>query len=89
MEFDVRHTAKLARLHVAENEVETLSKEMEGIMEMMKDLPELTGKDALLDVTDTMSLREDTVAPSMERDLILGNAPNSADGYFVVPKTVE
>lgn len=33
--------------------------------------------------------REDEVKPSMERDLILKNAPAVKDGCFLVPKTVE
>ena len=33
--------------------------------------------------------REDEVKPSMERELILENAPAVKDGCFLVPKTVE
>ena len=33
--------------------------------------------------------REDEVKPSMERELILKNAPAVKDGCFLVPKTVE
>lgn len=33
--------------------------------------------------------REDKVKPSMERELILKNAPKQKDGCFLVPKTVE
>ena len=34
-------------------------------------------------------MREDEVAPSMSPDEIVANAPESQDGYFVVPKTVD
>lgn len=33
--------------------------------------------------------REDEVRPSMERELILKNAPKQKEGCFLVPKTVE
>ena len=33
--------------------------------------------------------REDVLKPSVDRDIITLNAPNSKDGCFKVPKTVE
>ena len=37
----------------------------------------------------TNVFREDEVRESMDRDLILKNAPSAKDGCFLVPKTVE
>lgn len=37
----------------------------------------------------TNVFREDEVRESMDRDLILQNAPSAKDGCFLVPKTVE
>lgn len=34
-------------------------------------------------------LRKDEVKPSMKRDLILANAPETRSGCLLVPKTVE
>ena len=36
-----------------------------------------------------MELRKDEVKPSMKRDLILANAPETRSGCLLVPKTVE
>ena len=36
-----------------------------------------------------MVLRKDEVKPSMKRDLILANAPETRSGCLLVPKTVE
>jgi aspartyl-tRNA(Asn)/glutamyl-tRNA(Gln) amidotransferase subunit C len=33
--------------------------------------------------------REDVVTEGDFQDAVLGNAPDSADGYFVVPKVIE
>ncbi|MGI6268468.1 MAG: Asp-tRNA(Asn)/Glu-tRNA(Gln) amidotransferase subunit GatC [Acutalibacteraceae bacterium] len=35
------------------------------------------------------AFREDEVTPSVDRELLLSNAPNKKDGYFKVPKTVD
>ena len=37
----------------------------------------------------TNVFHEDEVAPSMDREALLANAPNQKDGCFQVPKTVE
>ena len=37
----------------------------------------------------TNVMREDEVQPSMSADEIVANAPESQDGCFVVPKTVD
>lgn len=89
MELDVRHIAKLARLKIEDGEVEALAREMGAIVKMVEHLPELSGAGALLDETDTMQLREDVVQPSYPREKILENAPESTEGCFLVPKTVE
>lgn len=89
MEIDIRHVAKLARLKIEEDQLEGFEKELTAIVHMVEKLPPLTGADALLDEKDTMALREDKIEPSCPREEILSNAPSAAEGYFVVPKTVE
>lgn len=88
MDIDVKHIAKLARLSVNENEVAALEKEMGDILAMVENLPPLESKQALIDVNNTMQLREDEVVPSYPRDEMLKNVPQTAAGCIVVPKTV-
>ena len=77
MEIDIKHIAKLARLSIPEEKVEKFQKEMEGIIEMVENLPDLNTEGALVDPSDTMQLRKDEVQPSFPRDEMLKNAPDT------------
>jgi aspartyl-tRNA(Asn)/glutamyl-tRNA(Gln) amidotransferase subunit C len=90
--IDVAYVAKLARLVLTEEEQ----------ARYQRDLMQILGYAAKLDELDTEGveptahvlpihnvLREDVVQPSYERDTLLANAPEQADGCFVVPKVVE
>ena len=89
MEIDIKHIAKLARLSIPEEKVEKFQKEMEGIIEMVENLPDLNTEGALVDPRDTMQLRKDEVQPSFPRDEMLKNAPNTAAGCIVIPRVVD
>ncbi len=89
MEIDIKHIAKLARLSIPEEKVEKFQKEMEGIIEMVENLPDLNTEGALVDPSDTMQLRKDEVQPSFPRDEMLKNAPNTAAGCIVIPRVVD
>ena len=89
MEIDIKHIAKLARLRIEDDEIEEVQKKMLSILEMVENLPELSGKNIGLDRSNPMELRKDEVKPSMKRDLILANAPETRSGCFMVPKTVD
>ena len=89
MEIDIKHIAQLARLSIPEEKVEKFQKEMEGIIEMVENLPDLNTEGALVDPSDTMQLRKDEVQPSFPRDEMLKNAPNTAAGCIVIPRVVD
>ena len=89
MEIDIKHIAKLARLSIPEEKVEKFQKEMENIINMVENLPELDTEGALVDPTNTMELRKDEVQPSFPRDEMLKNAPNTAAGCILIPKVVD
>ena len=42
-----------------------------------------------VDRANRMELRKDEIKPSLRRDVILANAPETAAGCVVVPKTTE
>ena len=71
------------------DEMEEVQKKMLSVLEMVENLPEITGKSSGLDRENPMELRKDEVKPSMKRDLILANAPETRSGCLLVPKTVE
>lgn len=89
MKVDIKHIAKLAKLHVSDDEITTIEAEMEKFVTMVENLPELEDKGAMLDPSDTMNLRADVVQPSYPREEILANAPKTAAGCIMVPKTVD
>lgn len=89
MEFDMGHIAKLAKLRIPDDKLKSFTEEMRDIVKMVENLPPMESVDALLDPADTMVLRADTVRPSTPREDILLNAPKTAEGCFLVPKTVD
>ena len=89
MNIDIRHIAKLARLTIEEEKLEKFEKDMADIVAMVERLPAVEGQSLELDPADRMELRKDEVKPSLRRDAALQNAPKSAAGCIVVPKTVD
>lgn len=89
---EIRHIAALARLHIPDERMEQMSKDMNSILAMVDKLSGLKGEAQVLDSLPTMpaeSVREDVVRPSQTREAVLANAPESYAGCFVVPKMVE
>ena len=89
VKINIRHIAKLSRLHIDENEVEKFEKDMQSIVGMVENLPEFKDYSLGLKTSDAMVLREDEIMPSMKRSEVLQNAPQSEAGCIVVPKIVE
>ena len=87
--MDVKRVAKLARLRIPEEKVAKMEADLNYILRMVENLPDLSSADALIDVNNTMELREDVIAPSYPRDEILKNAPKAVAGCIVVPKAVD
>jgi aspartyl-tRNA(Asn)/glutamyl-tRNA(Gln) amidotransferase subunit C len=88
----VRHIAHLARIAVADDEIEHLQGELNAILAWVGQLGEVdvTGIEPMTSVTPmAMKQREDVVTDGGIPDAIVGNAPAMHDHYFVVPKVVE
>ncbi len=88
MNIDIKHIAKLARLKITEEENSKFEKELSDIISMCEKLPEIDGV-LNVDESKVMVLRADDLEPSLHRDEILKNAPQTQAGCVVVPKTVE
>ena len=88
MEIDIKKIAKLSRLAIEPEREEKFQKDMQNIIEMVERLPEMGAGDPSPKVEDAMTLREDEIAPSLPREEVLKNAPQTAAGCVVVPKTV-
>ena len=88
----VRRIAHLARIAVAEDEVEHLKNELNGILAFVEQLQEVDveGVEPMTSVTPmAMKKREDVVTDGGIADDIVKNAPATEDHFFLVPKVVE
>ena len=88
----VRRIAHLARIAVAEEEVEHLRGEINAILAFVEQLSEVdvTGVEPVTSVTPMqMKRRHDVVTEGGDPDAVLRNAPAHEGNYFVVPKVVE
>jgi aspartyl-tRNA(Asn)/glutamyl-tRNA(Gln) amidotransferase subunit C len=88
----VRRIAHLARIAVAEDEVEHLKDELNAMLAFVEQLGEVKvdGVEPMTSVTPmTMKKRADVVTDGGIAEDIVRNAPSSEDNYFVVPKVVE
>ena len=84
----VLHVARLARLRLSDEEVETMVGELSSILEHIERISELDldGVPATTHVVEVENaLREDEPKPSLARDVILEQAPATQDGGFLVP----
>ncbi|WP_374534377.1 Asp-tRNA(Asn)/Glu-tRNA(Gln) amidotransferase subunit GatC [Phenylobacterium sp.] len=88
----VRKVARLARIAEPEEKLETLAKELTGIMTWIEQLGEVD-TDGVEPMTSAVALalpmREDVVTEGGDPARVLSNAPRTVDGFFVVPKVVE
>jgi aspartyl-tRNA(Asn)/glutamyl-tRNA(Gln) amidotransferase subunit C len=88
----VRKVARLARISEPEERLETLTRELNGILTWIEQLAEVDtdGVEPLASIIkETISLREDVVSEAGNPDGVLSNAPRRNGNFFVVPKVVE
>jgi aspartyl-tRNA(Asn)/glutamyl-tRNA(Gln) amidotransferase subunit C len=84
---EVLHVARLARLRLAEDEIEPLARELSAVLDHIAKISELDLDDVpptshVVEVTG--ALRPDEPRPSLPREVALAQAPAvSADGFSV------
>ena len=91
-EDDIKYVADLARIHLKDDEMNQLTKDLEKILDYINKLNSL-------DVTDTQPTshvlplknvyREDIVRPSLTQKQTLKISVQQQDGAFKVPKVIE
>ncbi len=88
----VARIARLARVSLPEKDLAPLAEELSGILTWIEQLGEVN-TDGVAPMTSVVGHalhhREDQVTDGNCRNDVLANAPESTDGYFVVPKVVE
>jgi aspartyl-tRNA(Asn)/glutamyl-tRNA(Gln) amidotransferase subunit C len=88
----VRRIAHLARIAVAEEEIEHLKGELNAILAWVEQLGEVdvAGVEPMTSVTPMkMKMREDKVTDGGIAEDVVRNAPASEENFFLVPKVVE
>jgi aspartyl-tRNA(Asn)/glutamyl-tRNA(Gln) amidotransferase subunit C len=89
---EVEHVAKLARLALSPEEIDTFTGQMDGILAYVDKLNELN-TDGIVPTSHAVpvenAFREDEVRPSIGVDNALANAPDRVEGFFRVPKVIE
>jgi aspartyl-tRNA(Asn)/glutamyl-tRNA(Gln) amidotransferase subunit C len=88
----VRRIARLARIHIPEEDLETLAGELSNIIGWVEQLAEVdtAGVEPMTSAVETtLTQRDDVVTDGGYADQVLANARAAADGFFTVPKVVE
>lgn len=88
----VRRIARLARIHVEEDEVARLQTELNGILGWIEQLNEVDveGVQPLTGIANmALPMRADVVTDGRQAEAVLSNAPDRAEAYYTVPKVVE
>jgi aspartyl-tRNA(Asn)/glutamyl-tRNA(Gln) amidotransferase subunit C len=84
----VLHVARLARLRLAEEEIDRMSRELSTVLDHIEKISELDldGVPPTSHVVQVENvLRRDEPRPSWPRDRVLAEAPDAAAGGFRVP----
>jgi aspartyl-tRNA(Asn)/glutamyl-tRNA(Gln) amidotransferase subunit C len=94
---EVERVAELAHLELTPEETPRMLEDLNAILDYVAELNELDtfGVAPLAQVSDLLDgadggvLREDCVRPSLERAVVLSQAPETDGVFFKVPKVIE
>jgi aspartyl-tRNA(Asn)/glutamyl-tRNA(Gln) amidotransferase subunit C len=89
---DVEHVARLARLHLSDEERARMQDQLSGIIAYIDKLRALN-VDGVEPTTHAVPLvnvmRDDEIRPCLPREEMLANAPDRSGDFFRVPRIVE
>ena len=88
----VKRVAHLARIAVTDEDAVKMQAELNAILGFVEQLNEVDveGVEPMTSVTPMdMRMRDDVVTDGEKPDAVLGNAPQSEDGFYLVPKVIE
>ena len=94
---DVERVAELAHLELAPEETPRMLKDLNAILDYVAELNELDTKGVtplaqvseLLDASGAGVLRSDVARSSLDRAVVLSQAPETDGAFFKVPKVIE
>ena len=88
----VKKVAKLSRISLEDNKLESLSKDLASILNFVEQLNKLDTKKIipLSSIVDkTLEPRNDKITDGKIKNEILKNSPNKNEDFFIVPKVIE
>jgi len=83
--------AKLARLHFTEEELQRMEKSLGQLVDYVDSLQklDLEGVEPMLAVdTAARPMRPDTIGPSLDKEAVFRNAPETNLDHFSIPKVI-
>lgn len=89
--IDIRYVAKLARIALADDEVERFGQELGDLLGHVNAISELDTASipATAQVVQSRNVeREDTTGPCLDRNVALAMAPQAEGVYFRVPRII-
>ena len=88
----VRHVARLARIELSDGEVAAMVPQLDRILghvEAVANVDVADADPASADAVPSAALRPDVAVPSLERRVVLRNAPATDQVFFLAPKVLE
>ena len=88
----VKKVAKLSRISLEDNKIDSLSRDLDSILTFVEKLNELDTKEikTLKSIADkTLEARNDIVDDGKIKDDILKNSPEKNEDFLIVPKVIE
>lgn len=88
---EIIHIAKLASLNLSEEEIEGYAKDMTeilGFADMINSVDTDQIKETIAANENYNVFRKDEVIPSVDREVLLQNAPSKDEGMFRIPKVI-
>lgn len=92
IDIDIAHVARLARLGLSEEELEGYKTQLGVILDhaaMVQSLDDEPHQESAHPLGLVNSFRDDEKRPSLDHDEVLAQAPESEDGFFVVPPAMD
>lgn len=89
---DVKKIARLARLQLNEEQIKSISQDMNNILTLVEQMNKLdTGKIKPMahPFDETQPLREDQVTEKNQRELYQSIAPETYEGLYLVPQVID
>lgn len=92
IDIDIAHVAKLARIQLSDEELASYRAQLSVILDHAAQVQALA-TDGVPPTSHPLDMvnafREDVVTESLDRDVVLSQAPDAIDGFFRVPPSLD